>query len=152
MGLKTLPRSIDRCTSGASIVEAAIVLPVILVIIGGIFDFGRAYATLSAAQKSLWSATRYLAHVPYEKLCSSWALTDAKNIALHGNTAGTGPLLVAGWTADDISLNSPTNCNDPVVAIRMSANVPYLSFMWGVVGLPDQITMTAEHEERWIGQ
>ncbi|MEI7598005.1 MAG: TadE/TadG family type IV pilus assembly protein [Aestuariivirga sp.] len=152
MRLRDLLRRLDRCTSGISILETAIVLPVILVVIGGIFDFGRAYATLSAAQKSLWSATRYLSHVPYEQVCSSWALADAKNIALYGNTAGTGPLLVTGWTAGDITLNAPTNCNNPVVAIRMSANVPYLSFMWGVVGLPERITMTAEHEERWIGQ
>lgn len=152
MGLRNLLRSLDRCTSGVSVVETAIVLPVIVILIGGIFDFGRAYATLSAAQKSLWSATRYLSHVPYERVCSSWALADAKNIALYGNTAGTGPLLVTGWTAGDITLNAPTNCNDPTVAIRMSANVTYQSFMWGVIGLPNQITMNVQHEERWIGQ
>ena len=129
-------------------------LPVIAIIMGGIYDFGRAYATLSAAQKSLRGAVRYLTLQPSGLVCSNWGVTNAKNLALYGNIAGTGTLLIPGWQASNLSLDLPVSCSSTtaVGVIKMSATVPYSSLMWGIVGLPNTITMTAAHQERWIGQ
>lgn len=156
MGFLQRLRSFHRDRSGTSFLEAAIILPVVLLIIGGIYDFGRAAATMSAAQKSLRGAVRYLSLLPSGLVCSTWGVTNAKNLALYGSTtAGTaGSELIKGWTASDISLDLPTSCsnNAAVTTIRMSASVPYNSLMWGILGLPGSITMNVEHEERWIGQ
>jgi hypothetical protein len=129
---------------------------------GGIYDFGRAYATMSAAQKSLRGAVRYLTLQPFAFACSNTAKGNAKNLALYGNTAGTGSALVSGWQAADISVSvvdvndAPiTDCSSypTVVKISMSSSkVPYTSLMWGIVGLPNAINMNVAHQERWIGQ
>ncbi|MFO1131700.1 MAG: TadE family protein [Hyphomicrobiales bacterium] len=148
--------------SGAAVLETAVVLPIILILMGGIYDFGRAYATMSAAQKSLRGAVRYLSLQPFGFVCSNTAKGNAKNLALYGNTAGTGNALVSGWQAADISVSvldvndAPiTDCSSypTVVKISMSSTkVPYNSLMWGIVGLPNAINMTVAHQERWIGQ
>lgn len=143
-----------RCDSATSILEAAIIIPIMVVLMGGIFDFGRAYGTISAGQKSMRSAVRFLTRLPAETVCSSWALAQAKNIALYGNTAGTGNLLVPNWTAGDITLTTkPSNCPaTSVTNINLSASVPYSSLMWSAIGLGNTITLTVEHEEKWVGQ
>ena len=143
-----------RCDSGASFLETAVVLPLLVVLMGGVYDFGRAYGAMSAGQKSMRAAVRYLTRLPAETVCNGWALTQARNIALYGNTAGTGTLLIPNWTAGDITLTTkPNNCpTTSVNTINMSANVPYSSLMWSVIGLGSNTTMRVEHEEKWVGQ
>ena len=154
MNLSRPMRELRRSTAGTALIEAAVILPLVVIIMGGIFDFGHAYATLSAAQKSLRGAVRYLSLLPSGSVCSAWALTSARNLARFGNTAGTGTVLITGWENGDITRVAPTACSSstPVGIIKLSATVPYDSFMWEIVGLPETITMNVEHEERWIGQ
>lgn len=157
--MMTLRRLLGRfadSTSGAAIIEAAVIIPLAIVLFGGIFDFARAYTTLSAAQKSMRGAVRYLTLLPSGLVCSNSGVTAAKNIALYGKTTAgpAGSELVRGWQASDITLDKPTSCsnNAPVDVVKMSASVPYTSFMWGIVGLPNTFTMNVEYEQRWIGQ
>jgi len=152
--LRTWARRFVRCDSGTSILEAAVVIPIMVVLMGGIYDFGRAYGAMSAGQKSMRAAVRFLTRLPAETVCKSWALDQAKNIALYGNTAGTGSLLVPNWTTGDITLTTkPNNCpTTSVTNINMSASVPYSSLMWSAIGFGDTTTMRVEHEEKWVGQ
>jgi len=147
---------------GAAVLEAAVVLPVILILMGGIYDFGRAFATLSAAQKSMRGSVRYLTLQPFPFVCSNAARDNARKLALYGNIAGSGNLLVSAWQSGDISVSltdgndaAITDCSSApnIVKIAMSSDkVPYNSLMWGVVGLPSTINMSVTHQERWIGQ
>jgi len=152
MGLLRRLRGFDRDQSGVSFIEAAVIMPVVLLIIGGIYDFGRAFATMSTAQKSLRGATRYLTLLPEAFVCTSTAFGQAKNLVLYGTTAnGTaGNELIKNWTAAQITPSCATKDGQRIV--KISAEVPYSPLMWGVVGLPGTITMNVEHEERWIGQ
>lgn len=142
-----------RDLSGASFVEAAVVLPVLLVIVMGAFDFGRAFSTLSDAQRDLRTATRFLATLPASAVCS-WGLVQARNLAVFGNTAGTGSQHVSGWKTADIILQSPTSCNGvtSLGVIRLSATVKYDALIWQGVGLPSSIDFNISHEERWQGE
>ena len=71
---------------------------------------------------------------PSGLVCSNWGVTNAKNLALYGNTVGTGTLLIPGWQTSNISLDLPTSCSSTaaVGVIKMSATVPYSSLMWGI--------------------
>jgi hypothetical protein len=144
---------------GTAVIEAAVVVPVLIIIMVGLADFGRAYATLSAAQKSLRGATRYLATLPPAAVCD-WGLTKARNLAVYGRTdppTGSVPL-VAGWSVGSITLRLPPGASPPDCSgtslgrIELSAQVPYSALIWQVAGLPDTLTMTTSHEERWIGE
>lgn len=146
-------RVLARDASGATFIEAAIVLPVLIVIICGAFDFGRAFSTLSDAQRDLRTATRFLSTLPASAVCG-WGLIQARNLAVYGNTGGSGAQHVQGWSTSDIKLDQPTSCTSPsgLGVIRLSANVRYDALIWQTVGLPGSITFAIEHEERWQGE
>jgi Flp pilus assembly protein TadG len=142
-------------------------MPLVISLMVGSTDFGRAFAVSSTADKSLRDAARYLARVPCDSgalgSCTSattticgWGLTNAKNLAVYGKltvSAGDQPL-IPGWSTSDITLTLPANCAalpSPTV-IRLEATVPFTGLMLGAVGLSNAITMYAQHEERWIGE
>ncbi len=140
---------VARCTSGTTTLEGALVMPLLIALMTGATDFGRAYMTSSTADKSMRDATRYLAHVPFSAVCG-WGLTNAQNLAVYGNTGGTGNPLISGWSTANVTLAQPTSCagtpaNDQMV--KLTATVPFAAIMF--VGLPS--TLNTQHEERWIG-
>jgi Flp pilus assembly protein TadG len=142
-----------RCTSGAAALEAAFVMPVAISLMAGGVEFGRIYSTASTADKSMRSAARYLARVPQSHVCD-WGLTNAKNLAVYGNIAGTGNPLITGWSTTNVTLQQPSDCatlsTTPV--IQLTATVPFTSIMLSAVRLSNSITMNVQHEERWIGE
>lgn len=149
--LRKALKRLTRDTSGASLVEATIAVPVVIIVLAGAFDFGRAYATLSTAQRGLRSATRFLSTLPQTAVCG-WGLTQAKNLAVFGNTAGTGSSPIVGWGTTNISLASPTDCTGASIGvIELDTTVPFTAVTWSFVGLPNSITLTTSHQERWIG-
>lgn len=146
-------RSFLASCSGASFVEAAVVLPVLLIIVGGAFDFGRAFALLADAQRDLRTATRFLSRLPAQAVCG-WGLIEARNLAVYGNVQGTGSPHLTGWTTTDIVKELPAICSsdtDPGV-VKLSAKIRYRALMWRTVGLPGELTFAIEHEERWQGE
>jgi hypothetical protein len=150
---KRPPCVFQRDGSGASFVEAAVVLPILLIIVMGAFDFGRAFSTLSDAQRDLRTATRFLSTLPASAVCG-WGLVQARNLAVFGNTAGTGTPHVSGWQTADIILQSPTSCSGvtSLGVIRLSATVRYDALIWQSIGLPGSINFNISHEERWQGE
>src|SRR5262249_14196387 len=84
-----------RCTSGGATLEAAMLMPLLISLIAGGVEFGRAYSVASTADKSMRSAARYLARMPCDTLtiraplaCPAstavcgWGLTNAKYLAV----------------------------------------------------------------------
>ena len=116
--LRELARNFLGDTHGASLVEAAIGIPVVIIILAGAFDFGRAYSTL----------------------------------AVFGNTDGTGTSPIVGWKPTDITMASPTSCSGSGIGlIELDTTVTFNAVTWSFVGLPNSITLSTSHQERWIG-
>src|SRR5690242_2256134 len=92
-----------RCTSGTALVETALIMPLAIILMVGVVDFGRVFMTRATAQKSMRDGARYLTLLPASAVCG-WGLTNAKNLAVYGNLAGTGTPLVTGWAITDVSL------------------------------------------------
>jgi hypothetical protein len=130
-------------------------MPLVISLMVGSTDFGRAFAVSSTADKSMRDAARYLARVPQGAICG-WGLTNAKNLAVYGKltvSAGDQPL-IDGWSINDITLTLPTDCAampSPTV-VRLEATVPFTGIMLSAVGLSNAITMHVQHEERSIGE
>jgi Flp pilus assembly protein TadG len=88
-----------RAQRGTAIVEFALVLPLLLLLTMTTTEFGRAIYQYNTIVKSLRDATRYLSmQTPNTKL------TEAKNLVVFGNIAGTGPALVPGLTVAKVSI------------------------------------------------
>jgi hypothetical protein len=143
-----------RCSSGSALVEATIVLPVAIILMAGGIEFGIAYSASSTADKSMRDATRYLARVPQSAVCG-WGLNKAKNLAVYGNTAGTGDPLIPNWSTSNITLAQPSDCTTSFSIIQLTATVPFTapSQLLSWIGLPNSLTIiNIQHEERWISE
>ncbi len=142
-----------RCTSGSALLEATLITPLAISLMVGATDFGRVYSTRSSADKSMRDAARYLTRLPASSVCAGWALTNARNLSVYGNIAGSGQTLVSGWAVGNVTLVQPTTCTTPTVGIiQLRATVPFTSIMLPFLGLPATYTLTVEHQERWIGE
>jgi Flp pilus assembly protein TadG len=83
---------------GTAIVEFALILPLLLLLTMITTEFGRALYQYNTIVKSLRDATRYLSiQTPNTKI------TEAKNLVVFGNIAGTGQALVPGLTVTQVA-------------------------------------------------
>ena len=83
---------------GTAIVEFALILPLLLLLTMITTEFGRAIYQYNTIVKSLRNATRYLSlQTPNTKI------TEAKNLVVFGNIAGTGTALVPGLTLAQVA-------------------------------------------------
>ncbi len=136
---------------GTAIAEAALAIPFAIILMAGLIDFGRAYFTLATAQKSTRNAVRYLTTLPPAAICD-WGFDRAKNLARFGNVNKAGrSLLVNNWTAEQITLATPSCPATTASTIRIQADVPFTPMVWSVIGLPDTMTLKVDYEARWIG-
>ena len=88
---------------GTAIVEFALILPLLLMLTMITTEFGRAIYQYNTIVKSVRNATRYLSlQTPNTKI------TEAQNLVVFGNIAGTGSALVPGLTVAQVSTIPPT--------------------------------------------
>ena len=112
--------SIKTNRSGAALLELGLLLPLLLCLMGGMAEFGRAFHQYHIANKGVKSAARYLARVPVGVDCatSSAAWTSksevvlAKSLAVSGSFAVNAPSVISNWTPADVSIPAPdaTTC------------------------------------------
>jgi Flp pilus assembly protein TadG len=151
--LEALTR-LARCSSGNALVETTIILPIMISLMAGGVDFGMAFSAHATVGKSVRDAARYLGSLPATAACSTWAIANAKNLAVYGKLSA-GPddsALISGWQTDgETDNNVSVDCSTPSVII-VSAKAPYRTLMLGAV-LPriGTITLSAQHEEQSIG-
>ena len=70
MSLFDLLRRLTGCTSGAAMLEAAIVMPVAISLMVGGIEFGNLFLRYGTANKSVRDAARYLSRAPVANLCT----------------------------------------------------------------------------------
>jgi Flp pilus assembly protein TadG len=87
---------------GTSTVEFAIMLPLLLLLIVMVAEFGIQFYRLNAVTKSVQIAARYLSDVSVNKSNTATDKTNAQNLAVYGNTAGTGTPVVPGLAPNNI--------------------------------------------------
>lgn len=96
---------------GVALVEFALVLPLLLALTLLATELGRAVYRYNTTAKAVRDAVRYLSvQTP------GTHLAEARNLIVHGNVAGTGPLLDTALTAANVA--TPTwraAGSDPVI-------------------------------------
>ena len=86
--------------------EFAILLPVLLLIVFGITEFGRALYSYNTLVKSVRDAARYV----MIQQPGGGADAAAQCLAVHGNTACSGPALAPGLTTAMVSVCDWQRC------------------------------------------
>ena len=87
---------------GQSLIEFAMVLPILLLLAMGTIEFGRAYYQYNTLSKSVREGARYMSMHGY----TTAEQTNAKRMACHGNTTGSGTPCVPGLTTGNIAVTS----------------------------------------------
>jgi len=104
-----------RGRGGNVIVETALWIPVLLLLITGIFQFGRITYTYYSLKKTVNTVAAYLAAQNGVNYCNGAAdpiITNAINFGITGTTDGSGSPAVVGLSPDMITVT--TQCIDPV--------------------------------------
>lgn len=110
-------RRLARDEAGTQLVELAIVLPVLLVLFGATAEFGRFFYTYQTLTKSTRSAARYITTGVKEGAAAD---EKATNLAVYGNTAGTGEPLVDGLDPTHINI---TRTGSTLVPERVTVEI-----------------------------
>ncbi|MDX8526634.1 pilus assembly protein [Mesorhizobium sp. MSK_1335] len=156
---------------GTSLVEMAFIAPLMLSLSAGVFEFGNLIHDKLLMEAGLSDASRFAAR------CNSQLYTNAglaaincsdiaTNIAVYGNTAGTGSARITGWQKSDVTvtIGDTGSCHDAVVAgvteyrsttaqvciVRAAGTLVYNGI--GMLSLLNigPITLNGFHEERLI--
>jgi len=121
---------------GIMMVEFIIVAPILLLLLLGISEFGRALYQYNTLTKSVRDGARYLAANAVVGSTStividSTDISETTNLVIYGNTAGSGTEKLPGLSASNITvscLGGGTACPG-VEHIVVAARYPYQSIM-----------------------
>jgi hypothetical protein len=158
--MRTL-RSIWRDHEGSALVESAVLLPVLFLLVFGVFEFSWLICQQHLMSTGICDAARYIAHStnPNDPTIKK----DAKYLATTGAIDGDTPR-VSGWTPDDVEISYSFTSNltneDGLpnfrggnvienVTVSTTFTVPSLGF-FGMLGLTPP-TLNISHQERVIG-
>jgi Flp pilus assembly protein TadG len=154
-------QSLWRDDEGSALIEGAIVVPVLLVLLLGVFEFSWLIDQQHLISTGVNDAARFIARSanPHDAAIQK----DAKNLAttgaIDGNTAR-----VSGWTMRDVNIKYAAvdnavgaNGSTPFrggaviqsVTVSTTFTVPSLGF-FGFLGLKPP-ALTVSHQERVIG-
>ena len=87
-----------RDESGVQLIEAAIVVPIFMILFAATAEFGRYFYEYTTLAKAARAGSRYLTTAPVQALED----TAAKNIVVYGNAAGTGTPILLGLTTTQV--------------------------------------------------
>ena len=165
-------RRLGSDQGGTALIELAVVLPVLLAISLGVFEFGNAIYTRHLIENGVRDAARYIAGIQYDNpncVIPTANQTAAKYIALTGFANSNTNYRVSYWNPSaagfvfsvncTTAANGPTSCGttqcyrgpSTIQMVTVSTDIPYqgLGFM-GYFGL-GTLTMHVQHEERLFG-
>ena len=88
---------------GVQLLETAIVIPILLVLFGGVAEFGRYFYEYSTAAKAARVGARYLVSKSVNSGINYEA--QAKNLVVYGNIAGTGSPVLPGMSTANVQVD-----------------------------------------------
>jgi hypothetical protein len=163
----SLTSSLAKNDDGTALIEGAIVVPVLCILLFGVYEFSWFFYQQHLISTGLRDAARFQARLssPCDPLSFKWELNQvsAKNLATTGSIDG-GDARVKGWTAASVRLNcqfidNPIGANGlssfrggPVLYVVTASTRftdPTLGF-FGFLSLKTP-TISVSHSERVIG-
>jgi Flp pilus assembly protein TadG len=154
-------RTVWRNRDGSALIEGAILLPVLLTLGLGVFEFSWLFYQQHLISTGISDAARYIARSPTPNDLT--IQRNAKNLATTGSFNGD-TARVSGWQASDLRISYTSVDNAPGitgltpyrggsvierVTVSTTFTVPSLGF-FGFLGLKPP-TFTLSHQERVIG-
>lgn len=139
---------------GQSLLEFAMVLPVLLLLAIGTIEFGRAYYQYNTLSKAVRQAARYMSSHGY----TAAEQTNAKRMAIYGNADGTGSPCLPGLTVSNIAVTArddgggtgPFTLDAPPAWVRLAVTGYTFQSMFPRI-VPINASLTPGVEMRYVG-
>lgn len=158
-------KRIGRDGSGAAGVEFGIVFPLLVILAFGAIEMGRMLWEHEIITKGVRDGVRYLTRMPVSCTAvgpgGTFAAADqqaAINLVTNGTISSGTPILTA---YDSATFTVEVDCRDTAAlglsggtytpVVRMIAEVPYIDYFIGVLGI-DDVTFAVIHEEAHVGE
>ena len=124
-----------RREHGTQLVELAIALPLMLVLLGGIAEFGRLFYTYSTLTNAVRAGAR---HASRWERNAGWTFPETSNMVVYGDySGGSTPILPGLSTANVVvQANGPTNNVDSVTVKIVNYQYQPLFDVGKLVGIP----------------
>lgn len=138
---------------GATLVEFALVTPLLLGVMAIIFELGVALHQSNLLEKQVMAGAMLAARADYP--LDNYAQTRVANLVRTGSVQG-GTDLLEGWGEDSASLQITTQTynldGEAVPYVQVDATVPYMPMMDDLLNFLgfNNFVMNAEHEEVFI--
>lgn len=146
-----------QSSRGTALIESAIVLPVFLMLIGGVYEFGYFFYQQQLMTTGILDAARYLALSANPN--NATKQQEAIELAVYGEIDSGTNARVPGWATSDIAISVTAldnssgfycaGCTVAVITVSTSLIDSSLGFL-GLLGLHAPI-IKVSHQERWIG-
>ncbi len=91
-----------RNEQGVQLIEAAIVLPLMVMMFAAVAEFGRYFYEYSTAAKAARLGARFMISKSLDSTQANFE-TQAKNLVVFGNTAGNGTPILTGMTTANVT-------------------------------------------------
>jgi Flp pilus assembly protein TadG len=142
-----------RCSSGAAAVEAALVMPILILLGLCSADAGAMMLDAHKMKSGVATSARMLARARTPATVE----TEARNLAVTGQRTG-GTARVRGWTTGGVTVSYRNEANGglyngsgPVRIVRVEGILNYTGFsLLRMAGVTSPVVRVAQ-EERWIG-
>jgi Flp pilus assembly protein TadG len=134
---------------GQSLLEFAMVLPILLLLAIGTIEFGRAYYHYNTLSKAVRQAARYMSTHAY----TTAEQTNACRMAVYGNATGTGTPVLPGLTTSNFVVtprNGGTTMTSPPEWVKVSVTGYTFQSMFPNI-VPINASLTAGVEMRYVG-
>jgi Flp pilus assembly protein TadG len=105
--MRRFRRATKTLSRGVAAVELGLTMVPLLILTFGVTEYGRAIYTYNALDKSVRDAARYLSAPPSDDPTPP---ASAANLAVYGNTAGTGSPLAPGLAVGNVTICTPASC------------------------------------------
>jgi hypothetical protein len=97
-----------RSEQGVQLVEAAIVLPLMVMMFGAVAEFGRYFYEYSTAAKAARLGARFMCAKSLDSRTVNWP-DRAKKLVVYGNTDGTGSPVLPGLSISNVDISYSGN-------------------------------------------
>jgi Flp pilus assembly protein TadG len=108
-----------RDERGTQLVELAITLPIALMLLASVAEFGRFFYTYSTLSKATRAGARYLISQP-----PGTKNDAARNLVVYGGTTGDGAAVVAGMTTGNVLVSYDEAAQTTTVSIQNYTYTP----------------------------
>ena len=141
-------RSRLRQTKGNELIEFALVLPLLVLLLAGSVEIGRAFYTYNILTKSVRNAARYLSasQMSPSGVVPGGYVTNARTLAMYGNVTGAGAKIIPNLNSSDITVSGTASPGSSVneFYVTVSANYTYsplFGFVLSSVSFQPKVTM-----------